>query len=239
MNFYPTRNFGHFWAALSKMSLTCVFLLSCFLARSPSFLSLRLTTTTETHDHRDTQTQQFSAGLIISAAMAMTVHIGYKLLSCTICTTQNSEIQGLSLCTSHIAQPTCPSSLGHADKLSDQSTLVSRWDSHLPLLHQVLVGWALLLVAPMTEQHLQPELGDHHHQVPNLNWKQRTRDLPLPSEAHLLLASSVMTAAGSKESSGSLCQSRRARRKLTRNCESVPCSQALNLACVLHTTRSK
>ena len=37
--------------------------------------------------------------------------------------------------------------------------------SHLPLFHEVLVT---ILV---TEQHLQPEFGDNHHQVPNLNWR--------------------------------------------------------------------
>ena len=56
LNFYPTRNFGHFWAALSKMSLnfskflgrlhtvsivSCVFLLSLPLCLAPFFVSRR------------------------------------------------------------------------------------------------------------------------------------------------------------------------------------------------------
>ena len=165
--FTPYSILAIFWAALLKMSgfappeilanfgppsqrcpagsvashsVHCLLCLPLCLASLRYLLSLRLSTTTETHDHRDTHTQQFSAGLVISVAMAMTVHIRYQLLSCTNCTTHNSEIQGFLFCTSHIAQPTCPSSrssFGHVDKLSDQSTLVSRWGSHLPLLNQV------------------------------------------------------------------------------------------------------
>ena len=87
----PHDEFGQFGAALSKMSLnfskflgrlrrytqcslslvssSCLASLLTRYLLTRYLLSLKLSTTTETHDHRDTHTQQFSAGLVVNAAL--------------------------------------------------------------------------------------------------------------------------------------------------------------------------
>ena len=53
LNFYPTRNFGHFWAALSKMSsFTPPEILAIFWA--PSFVTLLIFRNVMTREHLNT-----------------------------------------------------------------------------------------------------------------------------------------------------------------------------------------
>ena len=115
LNFYPTGNlaipqdvleflmmYGPAPSPHTVSIVCCVFL---FVS-----LALSLATVSLSNSQRPPRNTTFFVGLVISVAMAMTVHTDCKLISCTNCTKQNSEIQKFKHCTSYIVQQTCPSS---------------------------------------------------------------------------------------------------------------------------------